>query len=238
MSDQENDQQPAVVFDEERASSYDQRAANLAPTRDALFLLTRTVLGDLPADARVLCVGAGTGAEMVDLALAFPAWRFTAVEPAAPMLAVCRRQAEEHGFAARCVFHEGYLDTLPPSDPFDAATCLLVSHFFSEPEERRGFFHQIARNLRAGGYLVSSDLSADLSTPAYPSLLAVWKRMLTTAGFPAEDVAMFVASYGRETAVLPPPEVEAIIKAAGFDLPVQFYQNLLIRAWYSRRAEG
>jgi len=206
-------QEPTVVFDRERASSYDQRGANLAPTRDALFLLIRTILPELPADARILCVG--TGAELVDLALAFPSWRSTAVEPAAPMLDVCRRKAEECGAPSRCTFHEGYLDTLPASDPFDAATGLLVSHFFSKQEERRDFFHEIARRLRPQGYLISSDLSADLS---------------------AEDVARFVASYGRETSVLPPLEVEAIIEAAGFDMPVQFYQDLLIRAWCSRRA--
>lgn len=33
-----------------------------------------------------------------------------------------------------------------------------------------------------------------------------------------------------------PHEVEAIIETGGFEMPVQFYQNLLIRAWYSRRA--
>lgn len=227
-------QEPTVVFDQERASSYDQRSANLAPTRDALYLLIRTILSELPADARILCVGVGTGAELIDLAQAFPRWQFTAVEPAAPMLDVCRRRVEERGLTARCTFHEGYLDTLPASDPFDAATCLLVSHFMQQ-EERRGFFQQIARRLRPQGYLISSDLSADMSTPAYESILAVWVRMLRTAGFPAEDVEKFLASYGRETAVLPPQEVESIIASAGFDAPVPFFQNLLIRAWYCRR---
>lgn len=229
-------QESAIVFDEERAASYDQRIANLAPTRDALFLLIRTILAELPAEARILCVGVGTGAEMIALAQTFPHWQFTAVDPAAPMLAVCRQQAEEHGVASRCTFHEGYLDSLPETAPFDAATCLLVSHFFTQPEARREFFGQIAVRLCPQGYLISSDLAFDLSTPAYQSLLEVWKRMLRTAGFPAEDVEKFVASYGRETAVLPPQDVEALIAASGFDAPVPFFQNLLIRAWYCRRS--
>jgi len=227
-------QEPTVVFDQERASSYDKRAANLAPTRDALFLLTRVILSELPPDARLLCVGLGTGAELIDLAQAFPLWRFTAVEPAAPMLDVCRQRAEECGLTSRCTFHEGYLDSLPAADPFDAATCLLVSHFMQQ-EERRGFFNQIALRLRPQGYLISSDIAYDMSAPTYQSILDVWMRMLRSAGFPAEDVEKFRASYGRETAVLPPQEVESIIMAGGFDAPVQFFQNLLIRAWYSRR---
>jgi tRNA (cmo5U34)-methyltransferase len=224
-----------IVFDEARASSYDKRNDNLAPTRDALFLLMRTVLGDLPESARVLCVGVGTGAELIDLAQHFPNWHFTAVDPAAAMLDICRKHAEECGFTSRCTFHEGYLDSLPQGEPYDAATCLLVSHFFAQRDERSKFFNQIAQRLRPDGYLISSDLSCDMNSHAYRSILEIWVRMLTTAGFPMEDVEKFCASYGRETAVLPPQEVEAIIESSGFNSPVQFYQNLLIRAWYSRR---
>lgn len=42
---------------------------------------------------------------------------FTAVEPSAQMLAVCRTRAETGGFADRCTFHNGYLDTLPAALP-------------------------------------------------------------------------------------------------------------------------
>ena len=42
------------------------------------------------------------------------------------MLDVCRK-AEACGVASRCVFHAGYLDSLPSGQAFDAATALLVS---------------------------------------------------------------------------------------------------------------
>lgn len=228
-------QESSIIFDQERASSYDQRIAKLAPIIDALHLLIRIVLSELPADARILCVGAGTGSELIYLAQTFPQWQFTALEPAKPMLDICRQRAEDSGIASRCTFHEGYLDSLPASQSFDAATCLLVSHFIMQPEERRNFFSQIASQLRPNGYLVSSDVVSDMSTSAYQNLLEVWLRMLRYAKMPAEEVEKFRASYGRDVAVLPPLKVESIIASSGFNTPVLFLQTLLIHAWYARR---
>ena len=226
---------PVIVFDQKAASSYDQRWAKLAPIRESLDLFIRAILSELPADARILCVGVGTGSELINLAQAFPQWQFTAVEPAIPMLDVCRQRVEEHGIASRCTFHEGYLDSLPASDSFDAATCLVVSHFIILKDERRNFFNQIALRLRPQGYLISSDIAYDMSTSAYQSLLDVWLRMMKSAELPEEDIKKMIAGYGRDIAILPPQEVASIIASAGFDTPVLFFQNLLIHAWYSRR---
>jgi tRNA (cmo5U34)-methyltransferase len=165
----------SVVFDRERASAYDKDAAKFAPLADALYFLIRLILADLPSDARILCVGVGTGTELINLAQAFPKWHFTAVEPAAPMLDICRQRAEECGITSRCTFHEGYLDSLPAADLFDAATCLVVSHFIMQREDRRNFFSQIAARLRPNGYSISSDLSADTSTATYQRFLELWR---------------------------------------------------------------
>ena len=80
---------------EQQASPYDQKWSRVAAFRDGLHLLIGSIFRDLPNNARVLCVGAGTGAEIGYLAGRFPAWTFTAVEPSAGMLDVCRRRAAE-----------------------------------------------------------------------------------------------------------------------------------------------
>lgn len=94
--------EPAFAFGEAHAAAYDQRFAKLAPMRDALHLLIGAVLADLPADARILSVGAGTGHELIYLARKFPQWRFAVVEPSAPMLEICRQES-------RGVWHHGAL---------------------------------------------------------------------------------------------------------------------------------
>lgn len=230
--------EPPAAFGPEHAAAYDQRYAKLAPLRDVLHLLTSAVLADLPAEARILCVGAGTGAELIYLAEKFPQWRFAVVEPSAPMLEVCRRKAEVAGITSRCVFHEGYLDSLPPSEAFDAATALLVSQFIPAPEARGGFFRNIAARLRPGSYLVSADLASDLTSANYQSLLEVWLRLMRETGSSPEQLEKLRDAYGRDVAVLPIEQISAIIASAGFERPVLFLQTCLIHAWFARSTKS
>jgi tRNA (cmo5U34)-methyltransferase len=216
---------PADFFDQQRASHYDNQWAKLAPLRDAIHLLIRIILLDLPTDAHILCIGVGTGSELIDLAQTFPEWRFTAVEPAAPMLAVCRQRAEEKGIASRCTFHEGFLDSLPSTDPFDAATSLLVSHFLLRPEDQQAFFAQIAFLLKLDGYLINSAIASDRSTDTYQSLLGVWLRMQAYTGASPESLARLAEAYERDVAVLPPAQIESLLASSGFSAPVPFYRR-------------
>lgn len=224
------------AFNAENAASYDQRFSRLAPIRDTLHLATRALLADLPADARILCVGVGTGAEVLALAESFPGWRFTGVDPSGPMLAVFRRRAEEAGIAGRCTFHEGYLETLPPSAPFDAATAFLVSHFLVDPALRRAFFREIAVRLRAGAPLVVADLAAGVSLEARERLLPVWFRAMRDGDIAPEQIEAMRTAYARDVALVPTAEVEAIVASAGFEHPTLFMQALMIHGWFARRA--
>jgi tRNA (cmo5U34)-methyltransferase len=228
-------QEPITAFNEEHAAAYDARFAKIAAMRDALHLITSAVLADLPTKARILCVGAGTGAELIYLAQKFSQWHFTAVEPSAPMLEICRRKAEQCGITSRCVFHEGYLDSLPSSEPFDAATSLLVSQFILAPEARTDFFQTIAERLHPGGTLVSADLATDTSSETYQSLLHVWMHLIRETGASPEQIAQLRAAYGRDVAVLPLERVSSFIASGGFERPVLFLQTCLIHAWYAQR---
>lgn len=223
-----------AIFDQQ-AASYDQQWARLSPIRDGLHFLIGTVFSELPADARVLCVGAGTGAEMLYLAQRFPGWQFTVVEPSASMLQVSRQQADKHGVASRCIFHGGYLESLEPSAGFHAATSILVSQFTLEQDARAGFFRAIAERLLPGGYLVSADLAADIDSERYERLLEVWLRLMTISEVPSDVIARLRTTYSRDVAVLPPERVEAIIASGGFEMPVPLFQGGLIHAWFSRR---
>lgn len=231
-------QEGPSFFDRTVADKYDRQSAWLAPLADALHALIGAAFSDLPVDASVLCVGAGTGSELLYLARRFPRWSFTAVEPSAPMLEVCRRRATEAGIAARCVFHEGYLDSLPSAKPFDAATALLVSQFILSPEARTRFFSDIAARLRPGGCLVSADLASDVASEGYQRLLGLWLRLRKTGDVTDERLQQLRAAYGTTVAVLPVGQVRAFIVAGGFEEPDLFFQAGLIHAWHALKPAG
>jgi tRNA (cmo5U34)-methyltransferase len=227
-----------AIFDQQ-ASSYDEKWGKLAPINGALHLLTAAVLSEVPSTARILCVGAGTGAEILYLAKKFPGWQFTAVEPSTAMLDVFRRRADEHGIASRCVFHSGYLDSLPFTGSFDAATTFLVSQFILERQVRSKFFQEIAERLQPQGILVSSDLAGDMSVATNtPALLDVWFQLMRNGeSLPSPDaVEKMREAYTRDVAVLPPGDIQDIIMLGGFDSPVLFFQAGMIHAWCAKRS--
>lgn len=226
-----------TYFGPDQAAVYDQQYAKMAPLRDALHLLMEAILCDLPPNARILCVGAGTGAEIIRLAQRFPGWHFMAVDPSGPMLNICRQRIEELGFSSRCAFHEGYLDSLPGAEAsFDAATSILVSHFILSEDERQALFRGVSDRLRPGGLLVNADLAGDLSIPSYDSLLEVWMRVMSAAEITAEKREAIRAAYGKAVAFLAPDKQASLIQSAGFEPPVQFLQTGLIHAWYASKA--
>lgn len=224
---------PKSFFTEEAAAVYDERFARLAPLRDAMHLATRLVFSELPEQAQILCVGAGTGAETLMLGEAYPRWKFTLVEPSAAMLRVARKRCEAAGMVSRCLFHEGYLDTLAPGPEFDGATAILVSQFLTDPAQRQHFFRGIAQRLTPGGLFVSADLSGDVESKE--KVLQIWLKLMEYNGSDPEQLQAYLQAYNRDFACSDTDEVESLISRAGFEPPVRFLQAVLIQAWFTRR---
>ncbi len=227
---------PATFFDREVAANYDARFAKLAPMKDCLHLILRLAFADLRSAARVLCVGVGTGAELLYLADAFPQFQFVVTDPSVPMLEICRERVAAAGITPRVTFHEGYLDTLPAVEPLDAATCILASQFLVNVEARRALFRQIAERLMTGGRLLSADLAANASGQAFEPLFEVWKQAWRHAGALESQIENIRSSFGRDVAVLLASEVADLIASSGFERPVPVFQAVLIHAWLAKRA--
>jgi tRNA (cmo5U34)-methyltransferase len=226
---------PTEFFNKEAAQDYDERNAKLAQISGCLHFLTGLILKDLPPQARVLCVGVGTGAELLSLARTFPEWTFVALEPSLDMLKLCQERTKEAGVDTRCEFVHGYIQDLPPHEKFDAALSILVAHFIKR-EERRSFFQHMTAHLRPGGSLVNAEISGDLDAAEFPQMLKGWEQVQTLMGGTPESIATLPKQLREILTVLPPAETEALLRESGIKCPLRFFQALMISAWWGKKA--
>lgn len=218
-------------FTKEHAERYDERNRKLVSISDSLHFLIRLTLENLPAHARILSVGAGTGAEILSLAKAFPAWSFVAVEPSLPMLNVCRERIQDAGLLDRCEFVHGFAQELPLHADFDAALAVFVAHFVKR-DDRVSFFKSLTDRLRAGGYLVNAEISFDLDSAEFPSMLKNWESVQRLMGATPEALISLPRQLRDVLTVLSPTETEAVICKSEIQLPVRFFQAFMISGWY------
>ena len=227
---------PPVVdfFTQEASKGYDERNRQLAPIAENMHFLIRLILRELPERARILCVGVGTGAEILSLSKAFPEWTFVGVDPSANMLEVGRDRLIEAGVLDRCELIHGYVHDVPSGENFDVVLSVLVAHFVKR-EERLGFFQAMNARLRPGGYLINTEISFDLNSPLFPAMLKNWEGVQKVMGGTPESLATLPQQLREVLSVLSPAETESVLKESGVDLPVKFFQAFMICGWYGRK---
>jgi tRNA (cmo5U34)-methyltransferase len=225
------------AFGEDRARGYDDQNRYLRPITASLHYLIEILLSGAGPRSKILCVGAGTGAEIIALATAFPESTFVAVDPSAAMLEVCRDRLQDLGLADRCHLIPGLVHEAPATEDFDAAICLLVLHHASETE-RRDIISGVASRLRPGGHFITSELSHDLSSPTADDALEMWESLSRRGGIPEAAFEHPPAMHEEKLPILAPSEVEGLLQDHGFTAPIQFFQAFLIRAWYTRKKDA
>lgn len=213
------------------AKSYDEKNAQLAPIGDNMHFLIRLILKNAPTQAKALCVGVGTGAEILSLSKAFPNWSFVGVDPAIGMLDVCRERLKDAGVLDRCELIHGYVQDVPNRENFDVALSVLVGHFVKR-DERLNFYKAMVDRLRIGGYLVNTEISYDLDSEEFPLMLENWKEVQSLMGATPESLANLSQMLREMLTVLSPEEVARLIKQIGIQAPVRFFQSFMISGWY------
>ncbi|WP_298928931.1 class I SAM-dependent methyltransferase [uncultured Ramlibacter sp.] len=183
-----------------------------------------------PADAHVLVVGAGGGAELKAFAQAHAGWRFTGVDPAQEMLRMARTTLGP--LAGRAQLHHGYVDTAPDG-PFDAATCLLTLHFVAVAERKRTL-QEIHRRLRPGAPFVMAHLSFPQAAGERDIWLARYVAFAVASGVDPASVRNAASVISDRLSLLDPAAEEAQLQDAGFSVPRLFYTGLAFRGWVAQ----
>ena len=218
-------------FNQKMASDYDERNSKLSQISDCFQFLYSLILQKLPAKAHILCVGAGTGAEILTLSKIYPEWTFVALDPSGPMLDICRERTRNAGIADRCKYVQGYIHDLPLVEEFDAVLSVLVGHFVPL-DERASFYLNMSQRLKAGGILINLEISFDLESKEFPSMLENWKAIQSLMGATPESLSKMKDQLKEMLTILPPQKIGELIQQSGIKIPVSFFQAFLIVGHY------
>ncbi|MBM9488421.1 class I SAM-dependent methyltransferase [Pseudomonas sp. ICBG1301] len=214
--------------DPDAVARYAEGPVRLVPGFDGLQRMTTLLLREsVPANGKVLVLGAGGGLELKRFAEAEPGWRFVGVDPSAEMLKLA--EATLGPLNEHVQLHEGYIDTAPPG-PFDGATCLLTLHFIPA-EERLQTLKALWRRLLPGAPLVV----AHHSVPQAPAEKARWLQRYAAfavdSGVPAADAKRAIAAISEKLPVLSPEADVDLMSGAGFESVELFYAGFSFKGW-------
>lgn len=217
-------------FSGQSVDSYTAGPPRQVPGYSGLHRMTAMLLAErMPAEGRVLVLGAGGGLELKALAEFHPGWSFDGVDPSADMLRVAEQVVGAHG--ARIRLHHGYVESAPQG-PFDGATSLLTFHFIPR-EQRLRTLVELRRRLKPEAPLVIAHISFPQAEPERSQWIARHVAFGAADGTdPAQLDASRQAIAGR-LSVLAPEEEEAMLREAGFKSVSLFYAGFSFRGWVS-----
>ncbi|MGC1550016.1 MAG: class I SAM-dependent methyltransferase [Rhodanobacter sp.] len=223
--------------DPQAVARYAEGPVRQVPGFHALQQMAALLLAEsVPANGRVLVLGAGGGLELKVFAEAQPDWHFVGVDPSAEMLKLAETTLGP--LTSRVELREGYIDTAPEG-PFDGATCLLTLHFLSA-EERLHTLAELSRRLKPGAPLVVAHHSFAQSDDEKARWLNRYAAFAVASGVPAAHATSAIAAISSRLPLLTPEQDVALMREAGFDVVELFYAGFTFKGWvaYKSRETG
>lgn len=200
---------------------------NVPALRDLHRMVGVLLAEKVPADGRVLVLGAGGGLELRALAGMHSGWHFDGVDPSTQMLDQARITTS--GFTDRIRFHEGYIEDAQQG-PFDGATCLLTLHFLAK-EERVRTLKELYRRLKPGAPLVIVHHSFPNDDAEKNKWLARFAAYVAAFEINGVQASPNIQAMKERLPVLSPEEDVSALYEAGFSQVELFYAALTFKGW-------
>ena len=205
---------PGALFDGDRAKYYEQRTRRVVTGFDLLHDLSARAMASLaPQNARVLCLGAGTATEIVELQKHRADMSFLAVDPSPEMVEQGRERCPDVEFLV------GTLGDVDQADMFDAATAHLVFHFMTDDLFTQTL-HELSLRLSPGAPLVFSQMEGP-DDPLYRQL----RESMGNEHNPPEVTSAAYDAVRGGTALRDSGAIDAALATAGFEKPVRFFRG-------------
>jgi len=214
------------------ASGYDGRIRQLFPFYKTIHTAINAILrGVVGAESEVLIVGAGTGAEILELGKTNPRWRFLGVDPAQSMLDLAKEKIEAAGLTDRVSLVNGFVGDLPIDKLYDGATAAMIMHFVPDDGGKIEFLRAIASHVKSGAPLVLMDANGDLNAPESELMIEAWKQQQVLAGVKLEEVESSMKESVKSIHFVPSQRIEQLLAEVGFHRIQRFFQNFMLGGW-------
>lgn len=215
-------------FDASEAAAYDARIRRVVPGYDVLQQAVSQFAREL-GPSRVLCSGAGTGAEVIEIAAKLPTAEIEAAEPSEAMRAAGKVRTSE-------LANVTWVDE--PTGMFDLATSVLVGHFVSD-QLLHSYFSELGERTSDGGML----LLAVMAAPTSDAEGAEWTHHLATKlNQPAdydgrlERAEATYRTLGENVILRPISAYEEAADKAGFQFQQIFFRRPMIHGLVYRKS--
>ena len=176
-------------------------------------------------------MGAGTGAEILELGKINPSWRFLGVDPAKPMLDLAKEKIEAAGLGDRVRLFNGFVADLPIGKLFDGATSTMIMHFVSDDGGKIEFLRAIAARVKSGAPFVLMDCHGDLAAPESELLVEAWKQQQILAGGNWDKVESGMKERMNTIHFVSSERIEQLLAEVGFHRIQRFFQNMMLGGW-------
>ena len=228
-------------FQQERyvkgAAGHDERIRKTFPFYATIHTAINAVLRVyLRSESEILIVGAGTGAEILELGKTNPGWRFVGVDLAKPMLDLAKEKIETAGLSDRVSLINGFVSDLPIDKLCDGATAAMVMHFVPDDGGKIEFLRAIAAHLKSGAPFVLMDANGDLNAPESELMIEAWKHQQNLAGVKWEEVESGMKERLKAIHFVSSKRIEQLLNEAGFHRIQLFFQNFILGGWVAFKA--
>lgn len=217
------------IFEGDRALHYDRNIRRWFAAYDTFLDILSPVLraGLTPKnEASILVVGSGSGNEIYNLAQLNPSWTLTGIDPSPEMNTLARKKLQ---LVKNTKIVEGTIEDI--SGEFDAAICLLVSHFL-EVSSKQDLFAGIAKKLKPGAALIHADIIGDkyTSTEDFKLYCEVQRQKIDS-----EIVEQGLNHIINDVNYIPEAQLLDMVKSSGFKKTTKIFQWLVYAGWISEK---
>lgn len=211
---------------------YDSIIPQVIPGYEALHQMVLACLGaKLYLEANLLVVGAGTGMELVKFAKSNSRWKILGVDPAENMLAVAKNKIQQHGLSEQVELFQGYVNDLPQTSVYNAATSILVMHFIPDDGGKLAFLKSIAQRMKSSGTFILVDVFGEKGTNDFEEMIVLVKEFWKGKGVSEAKEAEILETMENGVYPISENRILELLKEAGFDKVIRFYTGLWVGGW-------